>query len=166
MFRKSVLGVFVGTLAVLMVGCWSARSRWDISRYVGKTEAEIIHVLGEPSGWCERPVALQDGRKGTEEVLPPLRLLYRQETTTLPKPLTGLDFVLTEEGLCNEVDGYTNGFASPEELLAAVDLSHKVSDVLEQDDRAITYEAPSLGRIEVFQPSRFEGLFADFAIVG
>jgi len=131
------------------------------------TEEEIVSVLGTPTGWCGGQMEEPTGR-AADLVSPaaPRRILYRAETVALPAPLTGVDFVLSDEGRCREVAGYTNGFDSPEDLLGEVGIRRKELDRLDEDDTAIRFRAPNLSVVEVYKPGRVADRYADFLVAG
>ncbi len=92
--------------------------------------------------------------------------MYRRETATLPKPFTGMDFVLSDDGHCSEVAGYTTGFTTPEELLAAVGLQGKTLSQTDEDDSGFRFEGENLSVVEVYKPTRVEGRYTDFLVAG
>jgi hypothetical protein len=129
------------------------------------TEDEIVEILGTPTGWCggENGTAAE-GAESLASPESPRRVMYRMETVSLPKPLTGVDFVLSDEGLCREVAGYTLGFDSPEDLLEEVGIRRTDLDRLDEDDSAIRFKTPDLSVVEVYKPGRIAERYADFLV--
>lgn len=149
-------------LACLMAGCGSSKSKRDVLRYLGKSEAEITEVFGTPSAWC----GLAAGETSSNEGAQPRRLMYRTPAVSLPQPYTGLDFVIAQNGLCNEVGVFTDGFKSPGELLDAVGLEKRAGLKVEEDDKAIRYGLDGAEFVEVLKPHRIAEHYADLVIVG
>ena len=149
-------------LVCLITGCGSSKAKRDVLRYLGKSEAEITDVFGAPSAWC----GLTAGETASNKDAQPRRLMYRTPAVTLPQPYTGLDFVIAEDGLCNEVAAFTDGFKSPVELLHAAGLEKHVGLKVEENDKAIRYGLDGADFVEVLKPHRIPEYYADLVIVG
>lgn len=161
MLTKSAYATCLIILFMTATSCGIGHSKSDVVRYLGKTENEIVDILGAPTGWCGGPAEGSDLAGAS-----PRRVLYRAETVNLPEPMTGLDFVLSNDGLCREVAGYTKGFSSPEDLLKEIGIQGKSLVRADEDDTRIRYEAPETKSVLVYKPSRIADRYTDFLVIG
>lgn len=148
-------------LVLACSSCGFGHSKSHVAGYLGKSEDEIVRILGSPTGWCGGPAEGDDLASA-----PPRRIMYRMETATLPEPLTGLDFVMSSDGFCREVAGFTRGFTSPEELLETIGIHGEDLVRTEEDDTGIRYEAPEAKTVLVYKPNRVPDRFSDFLVIG
>ncbi len=153
---------FALVLLVLMcTSCGLGHPKSHVAGYLGKSEDEIVGILGSPTGWCGGPAEGEDPASA-----PPRRIMYRVETANLPEAFTGLDFVMSSDGFCREVAGFTRGFPSPEELLETVGLLGKDTVRTEEDDTGIRYEASEAQTVLVYKPNRVPDRYSDFLVTG
>lgn len=150
-------------LVYLVLACSSCgfHSKNHMVQYLGKSEDEIVQILGSPTGWCGGPAEGEDPATAA-----PRRIMYRMETASLPEPITGLDFVMSSDGFCREVAGFTRGFASPEDLLETIGLPGKDLVRTEEDDTGIRYEASEAKTVLVYKPNRVPDRYSDFLVTG
>lgn len=162
MMPKSLYIPCLTVIALMTTSCGFTHSKSDVARYLGKSEEQIVQILGTPTGWCGGPTDADDAGS----IAPPRRIMYRTETATLPSPMTGLDFVLSDDGLCREVAGYTTGFSTPEELLKKVGVAGETLTRQNEDDTGIRFDVPELNTVMVYKPNRIPDQYSDFLVVG
>ena len=118
----------VSVLLVFLSACSSKEveevRQVDIKGFLGKTEAEVIEMLGEPTGTGKPLPSFENYPEEIvlREVIPaPERRFWLQQE--LEPPLGWLEITFSEEGFCDSVSGFLlAGYDSPQALLEAVGL--------------------------------------------
>ena len=162
MIHRFSLACLALLVTCLLAGCGSEQAKRDVIRYLGKSEAEIKDVFGAPSAWCG-PAA---GETASAADSVPRRLMYRKPAVTLPQPYTGLDFVIAQDGRCNEVAAFTDGFKTPGELLQAAGLDEHVGGRVDENDKAIRFRSDTARYVDVLKPLRIPDCYSDLVIEG
>lgn len=159
--------LFAVCIAALVAGCGPLGPQADITQYFGKTEREIRRLLGEPTGVSEAPPVVRmrmTDRRRLARYSGDKKIVYRENASPLPKPLTRLEMTISRRGICTHLRGQLEGSGSPEALLETLGLGHLEREVVDMDDVKITYEIVSFGFVEVYRPSGMDTRYRSFNI--
>ena len=116
----------------------------DIRQYFGKSRAELIEMLGEPTGPDRVPLGMSDD---------PDTLVYvksmQQEEKRLPATFERLLLKISSKGYCYEVSGSTVGFDSPEAMLNALGVGGLSRQVTKTTKLGPDYEMPPFESVQI-----------------
>lgn len=138
-------------------------SKADVTQYFGKTEQEIIAMLGPPSGPSDsRQDAVNQRMTVTGE--DKKWLIYREEATSLPKPLRRIELLISKEKGCQQVHGDTYGLDTPEAMLDALGLGGLEIANSIRDELGVSYGIPPYGMVQVHRPSSAHSKYMSFNV--
>jgi len=92
-------------------------------------------------------------------------LIYRREVSALPKPLRRIELLISEEGVCKQVHGDTDGLDTPEAMLDALGLGQYEKELINRDALGVNYSIPPYGLVQVHRPSSLQSKYMSFNVV-
>ena len=136
------LFAFSLTAAGLALASCGLQPSFEVSPYFGKSEEEIIEMLGKPS---------------RRETLPPgpgsFCLHYLEESNIPPPLFRAFKICFSDKGLSYHFWGQTRGYDTPDELLNAIGLGDLQKEETGRDQLGITYSMPPYEMVQVHRPS-------------
>lgn len=136
-----LLAFSLAAAGLAMAGC-DSQPEFDVSRYFGKTEEEIVEMLGEPT---EREM-LSPGAGS-------FCISYLEESKIPPPLWKTFKICFSEAGLSYHFRGQTRGYDTPDELLTAVGLGGLQKEETGRDQLGVTYSIPPYELVQVHRPS-------------
>ena len=167
MIAKINAALFALSLTVALAGCGRGAPKADVTQYLGKSEAQIKEMLGQPGGRGDSKADArlqQMDRQLMKEHFQEKRLVYRREVSELPEPLMTLELIISKDGVCVQVLGQTRGYDTPEALLDAIGLGQLEKKVTSQDQLGVTYTIPPYMLVQVHRPSSMVRQFMSFNV--
>ena len=158
--KKSGRLLAIGIILSL-AGCGSANSGSDVSQYFGKSEQQIIEMLGEPSG-KGRPSFSTRGYL-VFVIEDPDYMFWLEEK--LSPPFTLLRVRFSESRLCHGVMGTVKPvYKTPEEVLEAIGFGSLEKERTSSDQLGFGYKMPPFEMVHVSRPSSNITKYTNFSL--
>jgi len=161
-------GTLLVSMAVILAGCGPPEVV-DVTQYLGKTQPEIVKILGEPSSswsYLEEVESLR-GREWVRQHYAALKksgeICYDLDQKPLPAPLRELKCLFSNSGYCHQVVGITKDYDSPERVLKAIGLGNLEVRSQSPDRLGFSYNIPPFERVQVHKPSSVQR-YSNFSI--
>jgi len=161
MLTKKNGRLFAIGIILSLAGCGSVNSGFNVSQYFGKSEQQIIEMLGEPSGEG-RPSFSTRGNL-TFVIEDPDHIFWLEEK--LSPPLTLLQVRFSESRHCNQVLGtFQPGYKTPEEVLEAIGFGSLEKERTSSGQLGFNYKMPPFESVHVYRPSSNYTKYTDFIL--
>ena len=164
MKTKTIVFLFSIVVMPMLLGCSGGSSKADVTQYFGKTEQELIAILGPPNGRSDSrqdAVNQQFDMTGEDKKW----LIYRDEARPLPSPLRRVELLVSRETGCKQVRGGTYGLDTPEEMLDALGLGRYEKKLINRDELGVNYSIPPYGLVQVHRPSSMQSRYMSFNVI-